>query len=166
MTRIRIFSHIALLFSLLLFFQFCHTSPEPKTNYSKNCSDKAAVNIIFELGELRKKQGLFDLTSRRRAEPCRSSSCETSFGPRPIASQTGPGGGPLSRLRRQGVYRDLVGENIARVEHTQKPGEAVLIYWLNRRVEARNLMNSRYLRIGVNLQATKKYCYCVLIMSN
>lgn len=75
-------------------------------------------------------------------------------------------GGPLNRLRKMGLQRHFVGENIARLPLIPEPGKAVFRGWRDRPQEYQNLISPRYLRMGVAMLPTAEYCYCVLILTN
>lgn len=77
----------------------------------------------------------------------------------------GQGGGPLLRLRKMGISRRLVGENIARVEHDRQPALTTFRYWTGRRTERENLVNPEFHRMGLGVTASERHCYSVLILS-
>jgi len=79
----------------------------------------------------------------------------------------GPGGGPLDRLKRMGIERDAVGENIARVklQAGQDPLQAIARRRRSR-AEIENINNPEYLKIGLGLAPGSEYCYYVVLLTN
>ena len=77
----------------------------------------------------------------------------------------GRGGGPLVRLRKLGISRQRVGENIARVIHDDNPALTTIRYWTGRKTELANLKNPEFFRMGLGVTASEKHCYSVLVLS-
>ena len=75
-------------------------------------------------------------------------------------------GGPLQRLKRAGIKRVYVGENLARLKNDLNSGHAVFSYWKTQKKESRNMLNPRYLRVGAGAVMKADYCYWVLLMTN
>lgn len=73
--------------------------------------------------------------------------------------------GPSERLRKNGLVRRYVAENLARFEHIAAPRDYVVRYWTAGEPEFSNLISRRYLRVGFGLKATASHCYAVLILT-
>ena len=74
-------------------------------------------------------------------------------------------GGPSERLRKKGLVRRFVAENLARFEHNSGPRDYVVKYWTTGEQEFANIVSPRYIRMGFGLAASESYCYAVLILT-
>lgn len=82
-----------------------------------------------------------------------------------LGHQDKMGSGPLERLKKMGIHRNEVGENIGRVSHTEDPVFQILSNWVQGTQEFRNLVAPKYMRMGVAMAASEEYCYCIVIFS-
>lgn len=73
--------------------------------------------------------------------------------------------GPSERLRKKGLVRRYVAENLARFEHRASPRDYVVQYWKAGEPEFSNLISPRYVRVGFGLLASPSHCYAVLILT-
>jgi hypothetical protein len=80
--------------------------------------------------------------------------------------QYGNSEGPLVRLMREGIRRDFVAENIAKLKYDQNSASNLIAKWKNGSIERNNMINSRYHFFGFGIAYSKKYCYCVLLLTD
>ncbi len=74
--------------------------------------------------------------------------------------------GPAERLRRRGIVRRRVGENIARIQHGESPLLAMRTRWTQPSQEKANLEDDRFVRTGFALASSADYCFGVLILTD
>lgn len=75
-------------------------------------------------------------------------------------------GGPSDRLRRRGLVRRYVAENIARLPHGAEPVRRVFEYWMRRDAERASMLHPRYRRAGLALAPGEDDCYFTLILTD
>lgn len=73
---------------------------------------------------------------------------------------------PLIRLQQEGIKKELAAENIAIIKNDSKLLISLMKKWINGKEEKNNLTNSRYHFYGFGFDSNKKYCYCVLLLTN
>lgn len=110
----------------------------------------------------RLKPMAFDASLRRAAQKQSNYLALTGS----LSHADGSGGGPLNRLRKLGISRRVVGENIARVEHDSNPAIPILAFWADRPREAANLVNPEFFRMGLGVTSSERHCYAVLLLSD
>jgi uncharacterized protein YkwD len=74
--------------------------------------------------------------------------------------------GPAERLRRRGIVRRRVGENIARIQHGESPLPAMRARWAQPSQEKANVEDDRFVRAGFALAYSADYCFGVLILTD
>jgi uncharacterized protein YkwD len=74
--------------------------------------------------------------------------------------------GPAERLRRRGIVRRRVGENIARIQHGESALPAMRARWGRPSQEKTNLEDDRFVRTGFALAASADYCFGVLLLTD
>lgn len=74
--------------------------------------------------------------------------------------------GPAERLRRRGIVRRRVGENIARIQHGESPLPAMRARWAQPSQEKANLEDDRFVRTGFALASSADYCFGVLLLTD
>ncbi len=168
------FSHL-LIISLLPALMACPTTPKKgngttgsTTSKSRYCSmNNPGVkhSLMNSISRLRSRQGLLDLAEDPRLS--RSARLHAARLAREgVLEHGGGGGGLMQRLRKIGIRREFLGENIARLPYSSNPGVDVYQHWKTRRRELRNLLDNRYLRVGAAMVPGRDFCYSVLLLSN
>jgi uncharacterized protein YkwD len=74
--------------------------------------------------------------------------------------------GPAERLRRRGIVRRRVGENIARIQHGESPLPAMRARWAQPSQEKANLEDDRFVRAGFAVASSADYCFGVLLLTD
>lgn len=74
--------------------------------------------------------------------------------------------GPAERLRRRGIVRRRVGENIARIQHGESPLPAMRARWAEPSQEKANLEDDRFVRTGFALASSADFCFGVLLLTD
>jgi len=73
---------------------------------------------------------------------------------------------PLNRLKSEGIKRVFVAENIAKLKNDHISAVELIEKWKNSYTERNNMLNSKYQYFGFAVSASKKYCYCVLLLTD
>ena len=162
----RVLSRITLSATVLLLLTCNGSHKKKKDNANRaRCTSKEVSVLIERIKEFRKSKGIFEpVLDRPLLKAAYTNALNLTS--RGNLDHKNTRGGPLKRLQKMGIHRIRVGENIARIHFHPAPGEYFFKYWMQRKDEALNILNPRYLRIGAYIVAGDEYCYCVLLMSN